>query len=74
MPIKEVVLSFLYMLPVLILLDKNNLKTSLFLFIFLMTPVFLSIQINIFEFLVLVQLIFWIIYIIFVKHFEIFRK
>jgi hypothetical protein len=32
MPIKEVILSFLYMLPVFILLDRNKYKFSLYIY------------------------------------------
>lgn len=74
MPTKEVILSFLYMLPVIVLLDKNKLKASLFLFVFLMTPVFLKIYMDSFEFFALAQLACWIISIIAVKFFQLLYK
>jgi hypothetical protein len=62
------------MLPVLIMLDKGKLKFALFLFIFLMAPILLKIYMSDFDFLVLVQLIFWTFSFIGIKFLSLFRK
>ena len=74
MSINEIISIFIYMLPILIALDKDKLTTALFLFIFLMTPILLKIYNNNFEFLVLMQLIFWIISLVFLKFADSFRR
>ncbi len=48
------------MLPALIMLDRGKLKIAFFTFIFLMTPIALKIYMSDFEYLVLMQLTFWI--------------
>ena len=74
MKISEIILIFMYMLPALIVLDKNRLKLAFFVFIFLMVPIFLKIHIAGFKFLGLAQLICWIASFVFVKFFGLLRK
>ena len=62
------------MLPILIAIDKNKLKLALFIFIILILPIFLKIFIEDFNFFALLQLIFWVVSILFLRLFDLFRR
>lgn len=74
MSTKEFLLIFTYILPVLIALDKDELKTALFLFVLLMAPILFKIHTSSFEFIALTHLICWIASFIFLKSIGLFRK
>lgn len=74
MSTKEFLLIFIYVLPVLIALDKDELKAALFLFVLLMAPILFKIHTISFEFIVLTQLIFWIASFVFLKSIGLFRR
>jgi hypothetical protein len=74
MPISEVILIFIYMLPVLFFLDKNKLKIAFIIFVFLMIPILLKIYISGFEFLVLAQFVCWTASFVLVRFLSLLRK
>ena len=67
MPMNEIILAVVYIMPLLVALDKNKLKSSLFVFFFLMGPIFLKIYVGDFMYFVFAQFICWIVSIFVVK-------
>lgn len=74
MSTKEFLLIFIYVLPVLIALNKDELKVALFLFFLLMAPILFKIHTSSLEFVVFAQLICWIASFVFLKYIGLFRR